>query len=269
MLDARYATSERFASMTAEKWDAHLYDAKHAFVWQHAKGVVELLSPQTGERILDLGCGTGALAAEVASRGAEVMGVDRSIEMIDKARRKFPAIRFEVCDARKLPFVDEFNAVFSNAALHWIPDAEPVVAGISRALKNNGRFVAEFGGKGNVRQVVAALENALEQLHIPADGANPWYYPSIAEYSALLEKHQLEVREAALFVRPTKLEDSERGLANWIKMFCGTYLERVPESDHENFLRAAENAAGAHLWKSDHWELDYRRLRLAAWKTVR
>ena len=144
--------------MTAEKWDAHLYDAKHAFVWQRAKGVVELLSPQTGERILDLGCGTGALAAEVASRSRS-HGVDRSTEMIDRARRKFPAIRFEVCDARKLPFVDEFNAVFSTPP--YTDSRRRAGSRRNLALKNNGRFVAEFGGKGNVRLVVAALEIAL------------------------------------------------------------------------------------------------------------
>ena len=252
--------------MSSPKWDAGLYDAKHAFVWQHAKGLVELLSAQPGERILDLGCGTGALTADIAATAAETVGVDRSAEMVDQARRKFPTLRFEVRDAGQLTFFNEFDAVFSNAALHWIPDAEPVVAGISRALKKGGRFVAEFGGKGNVRIVIAALEAALAELHISANGANPWYYPSVAEYSALLEKHNLEVREAALFDRPTVLEDTVGGFATWIRMFCRSYLERVPESDHAKFLHAAENAARPRLWKSDRWELDYRRLRISAHK---
>jgi len=253
--------------MAAEKWDARLYDAKHAFAWEKAKGVVELLAAKSGERILDLGCGTGTLTAEIAACGAHVVGVDRSSEMIDAARKKFPAIQFEVCDARALPFSAEFDAVFSNATLHWIPEAESVVEGVSRSLKRAGRFIAEFGGKGNVRSVVAALENALTQLGISSGGANPWFYPSVAQYAALLEKHALEVREAALFERPTKLEDGERGLATWIIMFGNSFLERVPEDQRTAFLRAAEDAGRRSLWKGDHWELDYRRLRIAARKS--
>ena len=250
--------------MAAPKWDAGLYDTKHAFVWEKAKGVVDLLAAKSGERILDLGCGTGTLTAEIASRGAEVIGVDRSDEMIDEARKKFPAIRFEVGDARELNFSQEFDAVFSNAALHWIPEAERVVQGIAEALRPGGRFIAEFGGKGNVHKVVTALESALAYLGIPIQSVNPWYYPSIAEYAALLERHGLETVEAALFERPTKLEDHARGLETWIIMFCGTFLERVPPAQHSAFLHAVEENARPALWKTDHWELDYRRLRIAA-----
>ena len=252
--------------MTSAKWNAGLYDAKHAFVWEKARGLLEWLAPQKGERILDLGCGTGQLSSEIAASGAEVVGVDRSQEMITEARNKFPALHFEVCDARSLTYENEFDAVFSNAALHWIPEAEPVVAGIARALKAGGRFVAEFGGKGNVRHVVAVLEQALTEVGISPDGANPWYYPSIAEYSSLLEKHGLEVRQALLFDRPTQLEDGEHGFATWISMFCESFLARVPEAKRGDYLRALEDAARPMLWKSDHWELDYRRLRLSAWK---
>ena len=253
--------------MAAEKWDARLYDARHAFVWEKAKGVVELLAARPGERILDLGCGTGALTAEIAASGAHVVGVDRSSEMIDAARRKFPAIQFEVCDARALSFSAEFDAVFSNAALHWIPEAEQVVAGIARALKAGGRFVAEFGGKGNVRHAVAALEKGLTAVGASPEGVNPWYYPSIAEYSALLEKHDLEVRQALLFDRPTPLADGECGFANWIYMFGESFLARVPHAKRSDYLQAVEEAARSKLWKFDHWELDYRRLRLAARKS--
>ena len=255
--------------MTSAKWDAGLYDTKHAFVWEKAKGVVDLLAAKPGERILDLGCGTGTLTAEIAASGAQVVGVDRSPEMIDEAQKKFPVLHFAVCDARSLTFSAEFDAVFSNAVLHWILEAAKVVEGVFRALKPGGRFVAEFGGKGNVYNVVAALENALTQLGVSPAGANIWYYPSIAEYASLLESHGLEVREAVLFERPTKLEDGERGLANWITMFGASFLQRIPESGRADFLRAAENAARPALWKSDHWELDYRRLRIAARKTER
>jgi trans-aconitate methyltransferase len=219
--------------MGHEKWNAALYDAKHAFVWEKAKGVVELLAAKPGERILDLGCGTGVLTAQIAASGAEVIGVDRSAEMIGEARQKFPQLRFEVCDARALPFCAEFHAVFSNAALHWIREAEQVVERIARALGPGGRFVAEFGGQGNVQNVIAALESALLQLGVSAQGANPWFYPSVAEYSTMLERYGLEVREAALFDRPTELEDNERGLAAWIAMFGDSFLRRLPETKRE------------------------------------
>jgi trans-aconitate methyltransferase len=251
---------------TEAKWDAGLYDAKHSFVWEKASGVVKLLAPKQSERILDLGCGTGALTAEIAAKGSQVVGVDRSAEMIAEARNKFPAIRFEVCDARELPFSGEFDAVFSNAVLHWIPEAERVVQGVARSLRNGGRLVAEFGGRRNVESVVVAMENGLQRLGLSAVGANPWYYPSVGEYSALLEHHGLEVVEAALFERPTKLEDGESGLRNWIAMFGAAFLNRVPPERQGEFFDAVELFARPARWKGAFWELDYRRLRVAAIK---
>ena len=253
--------------MSAGAWDAGLYDARHAFVWEKGRALVDHLAPKPGEHILDLGCGTGQLTSEIAAREAQVLGLDLSVEMIAEARRKFPALLFEAADARTLRFTGEFDAVFSNAALHWIPEAEQVVAGVARALRAGGRFVAEFGGKGNVRTVLAALEDALLRLGIATDEARPWYYPSVAEYAALLERHGLAVREAALFDRPTELEDGEHGLANWIRMFCGWFLARVPEPDREAYVRAVEHAARPALWKGGRWELDYRRLRITALKS--
>jgi SAM-dependent methyltransferase len=254
--------------MSTNRWDADLYNRKHAFVWQKATGLMQLLAAKSGERILDLGCGTGVLTAEIAATGAQVLGLDRSPEMIAEARRKYPSLQFEIGDAQSLHFSAEFNAVFSNAVLHWIPEADFVVQGVSHALLPNGRFVAEFGGRGNVRQVVSSLENALTQLGISPDGVAPWYYPSLAEYSMLLEKHGLEVLEAALFDRPTKLEEGERGFAIWIEMFCKSFLEKVPQAQRLEFVHLAEQFARPTLWKSDHWELDYRRLRLAARKLL-
>jgi len=159
------------------------------------------------------GCGTGALTAEIADRGAEMLGVDPSEEMISRAREKFPALKLEVLDARLLRFNAEFDAVFSDAVLHWIPEAEQVIAGVAQALKPGGRFVAEFGGKGNIRGLVEGFHRAFSALGMrEPDGVSPWFYPSIAEYAGLLEKYGLEVREASLFERPTVLEE---GSADW------------------------------------------------------
>jgi len=252
--------------MTNE-WDAAQYDAKHAFVYEKAKELVELLAPVPGERILDLGCGTGALAAEIAGRGAEILGVDRSENMISQARKKFPALRFEALDARELRFHAEFDAVFSNAVLHWIPEPEQVLAGVAHALRHGGRFVAEFGGKGNIHRLVEGFHRAFSALGIrEPEGVSPWFYPSVAEYAGLLEKHGLEVRVASLFDRPTVLEDGERGLRNWIRQFRHTLLEKMGELNAQQWIEEVERQCRAELFKNGSWELDYRRLRIAAWK---
>jgi trans-aconitate methyltransferase len=249
------------------QWNAAQYDAKHAFVYEKAKGLVELLGPQAGEGILDLGCGTGALTAEIAGRGAEVLGVDRSEEMISQARKKFPALRFQVLDATQLRFKAEFDAVFSNAVLHWIPEAVQVIGGVAQALKPRGRFVAEFGGKGNIRGLVEGFHRAFSALGIrEPDGVSPWFYPSVAEYAGLLERHGLEVRQASLFDRPTKLEDGERGLENWIRLFRQTFLEKMGQPNAQRWIQEVERQCRAELFKNGNWELDYRRLRIAAWK---
>ena len=341
------------------QWNAAEYDAKHAFVYEKAKGLVELLAPKAGERVLDLGCGTGALTAEIAARGAEVLGVDRSEEMIAQARKKFPELRFEVMDARELRFrtdagqggdVDDdtarseqqiphpartagirddrlggapaqgkrddglgglpaqggpgdtlvgataqdqredrlgglpaqggmsarpadrmtwagFDAVFSNAVLHWIPEAEEVIAGVARVLKPGGRFVAEFGGKGNIQKLVAGFHRALGALEMrPPDEVGPWFYPGVAEYAGMLERHGLEVREASLFDRPTVLEEGERGLENWIRVFRKTFVEKMGEEDAARWIREVERQCRGELFQDGNWVLDYRRLRIAAWK---
>jgi trans-aconitate methyltransferase len=249
------------------RWNAAQYDAKHAFVYEKAKGLVALLAPEAGERILDLGCGTGALTAEIAERGAEILGVDRSEEMISQARKKFPALKFEALDARELRFNAEFDAVFSNAVLHWISEAEQVIARVAQALKPGGRFVAEFGGKGNIRRLVEGFHRAFSALGMrEPDGVSPWFYPSVAEYAGLLERHGLEVREASLFDRPTMLEEGERGLENWIRLFRQTFLEKMGEPNAQQWIQEVERQCRAELFKNGSWELDYRRLRIAAWK---
>jgi trans-aconitate methyltransferase len=250
------------------QWNASEYDAKHAFVYEKAMGLVDLLKPKAGERILDLGCGTGVLTSEIASRGAEVYGIDRSIEMIEQAKSKFPALRFEVADARELKFNDEFDAVFSNAVLHWIPEPEKVAAGIARALRPGGRFVAEFGGKGNIQTLVKGFHVAFASLGIAEpEGVSPWFYPGIGEYAALLEENGLEVQQASLFERPTVLEEGTCGLENWIRVFRRTFIEKMGEEMTAKWIREVERICRPKLFHDGDWVLDYRRLRLVAVKT--
>jgi trans-aconitate methyltransferase len=251
----------------SEDWNANLYNAKHDFVWKFGSDVVSLLAPQAGERILDLGCGTGHLTAQIAESGAKVMGVDRSAEMVAAAQAAYPKLKFEVVDARKLSFEERFDAVFSNATLHWIHEPEAVLQGIFRALRPGGRFVAEMGGKKNIRAMQDAFDAALEELGAAKRGeVQPWYYPSVSEYSTLAEKNGFEVKFITLFDRPTGLADGAAGLSNWINMFAGDYLAKAGEAKREEFSHLVEEKLCGGFFRNGQWWADYRRLRLVAYK---
>jgi len=246
------------------KWDAGLYDDKHSFVWKMAAGLVQLLEPKPGERILDVGCGTGHLTAQIAASGAATLGIDQSPEMIQQAREKFPELRFEVMDARAISLEERFDASFSNATLHWILEPERVIHGIVKVLKPGGRFVAEFGGKGNVAGLLAAAQSAWNRLRLRMPMESPWFYPSVAEYAGLLERQGLEVTYALLFDRPTPLEDGERGLRMWLEMFGGSMMGKLPAHEREKLVEEIEREARGSLFKDGQWVMDYRRLRIVA-----
>ena len=249
------------------QWNAELYDSKHSFISELAANLVELLSPKPGECILDLGCGTGHLTHKIASLGAEVIGIDSAPTMIEQARKNYPQVDFEVVDAKKLPYTEKFDSIFSNAVLHWIKEAEEVVVSINRALKPGGRFVAEFGGKGNVNAIVSAIYNALQKAGYSTDTAlNPWYFPSIAEYGSLLEKHGFELTYATLFERLTPLEDGEQGLQNWLKMFANSLFNGLSIDAQRNTLVDIENQLRPSLYKNNTWIADYKRIRVIAVK---
>lgn len=245
-------------------WDPARYQDKHSFVWRYGANVLELLNPQPGERILDLGCGTGQLMAEIARSGAQVTGLDSSADMLADARKNFPDLAFVCGDAAAFAFTEPFDAVFSNAALHWVKNAAGAAASIVRALRTGGRFVAEFGGKGNIASVQAALRSVLGPS---ADQQSPWYFPSIGEYAAILECHGLEVRNASLFDRPTPL-DGENGMEHWLRMFLQTYLRPLsPERAGEIVCQLVEHLRPA-LYRDAVWTVDYRRLRVVAIRKV-
>lgn len=248
-----------------DRWEPTLYDEKHSFVWKLGASVIDLLAPQAGERILDVGCGTGQLTARIAAAGAIVVGLDDSEAMIDEARRLYPQLEFRQADAHDFQVDEPFDGVFSNAALHWIKEPSKVVKCIARSLKANGRLAVEFGGQGNVRHLTEAIESASKPI-LGQPLPHPWYFPSIAAFATVLEQNRMEVTEAAMIDRPTPLEGAD-GLKNWVRMFGQHWLARIPEEQHNLFLERVEAIAHPNLFRDSTWHADYRRIRVQARKT--
>lgn len=254
---------------TRDSWNARLYDNKFAFIWEYGSNLIDLLDPQPGETILDIGCGTGHLTHAIAERGASVIGTDFSPAMIEQARANYPGIRFEVADASDFTLAEPVDAVFSNAVFHWVRDQEGAAACVARALKPGGRLVTEFGGKGNIGQIIAATIEAMCEAGYP-DGAerNPWYYPSIAEHATLLERYGLETTSAVLFDRPTLLDGGEAGLALWLEMFGDSFFANIPETTRQQIVAHIEQRLRLALFRDGSWHADYRRLRIVARRVV-
>lgn len=247
-----------------QQWNASFYDSKIGFVSQLGKGVVDLLAPQPGEHILDLGCGTGDLAHQIASLGAHCRGIDFSQDMVDQARIKYPELPFDAADAHTFRLAEKFDAVFSNAALHWMKQPEQVIVSVRQALRKGGRFVAEFGGSGNVGHIYRAIAEVLKPYGIDAEERNPWYFPTISEYSGLLEQHGFEVRYMELFDRPTELVDGEQGMMHWLHTFGGMFFVGMTEEEKSEAYAQCCSLLREELFNGSYWTADYRRLRFAA-----
>lgn len=239
-------------------WNAASYQQQHSYVWQQAESLLTQLNAQAGEHILDLGCGTGQLTEQIAASGAKVVGLDSDRVMIAQAQTNYPHLTFQVHDATTFEISTPVDAVFSNAVLHWVPQAEKAARCIAKSLKPGGRFVAEFGGKGNVQVILAALEKVSGRT-----GLNPWYFPGLGEYVGLLEQSGFEVTFAHLFDRPTPL--AEAGLAGWLTMFGQRFFADLSPAEWTAMVEAVEVAA-RELCQNGEWIADYRRLRIVAIK---
>jgi trans-aconitate methyltransferase len=248
-------------------WNADVYDEKLSFVSELGKSLVEMLDPKQGEKILDLGCGTGDLTNEIAKMGAKVVGMDASPDMIEKARKKYPHLSFLVDNGESFRTQERYDAIFSNAALHWMKRAESVVQSMALALRGGGRLVAEFGGKGNVDAIVKTIEEVLfTNYGIDAKERNPWYFPSIGEYSNLLEKYGFRVMYASHFDRPTPLPDGDQGLDHWLDGFAGGFFAGLESSEKDLVYQQIKERLKAYLWKDNVWIADYKRIRIIAVK---
>ena len=249
-------------SIHAQDWDPALYAKHGSFVPRLGAELVAWLAPVPGERILDLGCGDGALTAQLAAARAEVIGVDSSAALVAAARAR--GIEAHTVDAHQLTFDNDFDAVFSNAALHWMRQPDAVLAGVHRALRPGGRFVAEMGAHNNVASVIRALEPALRARGLNAEELNPWFFPRAEAYRRRLENQGFMVTGLRTFQRPTRLPGALRG---WLETFARSFIDAVQPDEREAFITEV-----LERWQHDvgrvhgHWVVDYVRLRFCAHK---
>ena len=245
-----------------DSWNADLYDTQHSFVSKYGDHLLDLLAPKAGEKVLDLGCGTGDLAKKLFDAQVNVVGVDNSVNMVAQAKKKYPAITFEVRDATELDFHNEFDAVFSNATLHWVQSPKQVLTEIYQSLQQGGRFIAEFGGKGNVQAIIDGIIHCIQEAGFDYNTEQfPWYYPSIGEYTALMEEAGFRVTLAQHYDRPTPL-DGDNGLQDWIVMFGSAFFTGIAEDDKNDILTTIEQQLRPTLYNDGHWIADYKRIRV-------
>ena len=249
-----------------KKWDAELYDKTHDFVSKYGEGILSYLNPKPDETILDLGCGTGDLTQEIFLTGANIIGVDGSSEMIAIAKSKYPHIGFYQMDAREMNFEIHFDAVFSNAVLHWIPDKERVIEHIHALLKDKGRMVVEFGGKGNMQNLIAALKEEFKKRGYQKNALiDFWYFPSIAEYATELEKYNFRVIHAEHFDRTTPLK-GDQGIKDWFNMFGDNFFTGIENAVKEEILDTVQDKLKTTRFIDGIWTADYKRIRIVAIK---
>jgi trans-aconitate methyltransferase len=244
-----------------QTWDAARYAANGRFVAELAGEVLAMLDARSGERILDLGCGDGALTGHlIATSGADITGCDADGSMLTAARQR--GLRTIQADMRMLPFEQEFDAVFSNAALHWVTDQASVIRGVHRALKPGGRFVAEMGGLGNIASIRTALSAVLNRFNLDAEALGGSFYPAEADYRRLLEANGFHVVTTALVPRPTLIK---AGMEEWLRTFRTGVLTKLRPEDREPAIAEITALLRPILCdESGQWWADYVRLRFHA-----
>jgi SAM-dependent methyltransferase len=248
-----------------QHWDPERYQREAGFVAELGRPLLDLLAPRAGERILDLGCGDGRLTLEAAAGGARLTGVDLSPDLAVSARAR--GLDVQVADAAALPYPDaSFDAVLSNAALHWMTEPEPVLGEVARVLKPGGRLVGEMGGAGNVAGIVGAIANALAQRGVELTRAYPWYFPTPSQYRAQLQGAGFTIDRLDRFARPTELPAD---IAGWLATFAESFLAQVPAGARDQLVDDIRTALEPTLQQPDgRWVADYVRLRFSAHKAA-
>jgi trans-aconitate methyltransferase len=243
-------------------WDADWYDRGFGYVSALGGDLLDLVEVGPGQRLLDLGCGTGVLLARLAATGAEVVGIDADPAMVDIARTRVPGAEIAVADGHDFSVEQPVDVIFSNAALHWMTRQSEVIARVWAALKPGGRFVAEMGGAGNVGRIVAALQQVGHEMGRQV--TTPWYFPTVAQQSALLEGAGFRVASMEHFSRPTPLTDCRDGVADWVRMFGGHMMAAFEPETHALVLDRVNELTAPELLTEAGWMADYWRLRFVA-----
>jgi SAM-dependent methyltransferase len=247
---------------TIQTWDPNTYAKNARFVSDLGAPVLELLSPQPGERILDLGCGDGALTKKLADLGCTVVGVDSSAPQVEAARRL--GLEAHVLNGEDLPYLEEFDAVFSNAMLHWVKRADALIEGVYRSLRPGGRFVAECGGHGCISKIRVALVQALDRRGVDGESRVPWYFPTPGDYATRLEHAGFRVNSIALIPRPTPLPGD---IIGYLETFGQSFLAGLSGQARAGYLEEVRAMLEPQLVNSEGvWVADYIRLRFSATK---
>ncbi len=242
-----------------QTWDAKSYQSNTGFVSVYGEDVLSWLDPKPNQRILDLGCGDGHLTRKIIDAGAEVVGADTSQNFVAAARDM--GIDARVVDGHALAFNKEFDAVFSNAALHWMLGADKVVAGVARALRPDGRFIGEFGGFGNVAAISVAMRAVGNAMGGDVALAGPWFFPTVQQYSAMLMAQGFAVRKITSFYRPTPLPTGVRG---WLETMRAPFFAQFDDRQEEAYARVIDALEPSLCDHQGRWFADYVRLRFAA-----
>ena len=249
-----------------DTWNPDLYKNNHSFVYDYGKDLLALLDPKDGEVILDLGCGTGELTFEISKKTRFITGIDASEKMLSKAKKSYPDIEFLNIDALSMDYRNKFDKVFSNAVFHWIFEQEKFLKNIYNSLKPGGKLIFEMGGKDNTAVIMLNLKKALIKRGFNKNAEKQvMFFPSVGEYSALLEKTGFTVRYALYFDRDTKLEGKD-GLKNFIDMFYNPYFQGINNDVKNEIIEETKTNAKSVLFRDGVWFVDYKRLRIIAEK---
>jgi trans-aconitate methyltransferase len=255
-----------------DTWNPELYDAfgsteDVSVVRREENELVRILAAEPGERVLDLGCGTGHITAQIAARGAAVTGIDSSPAMVSAARRHHPELTFRVADGQDFVVDEPVHAVFSYCALQWMSrDPEAVIRNVFRALLPGGRFVAELRGKGNAQVITDALEGALGVYVADPGRRNPWFYPTLGEYACLVERHGFTVWSADWDQIEIPLPGGEQGLRYWLLTYAHAYLVGLSAAERDAVIGQVESQLRAHHYQDDRWIIELHPLRIIAQK---